>query len=87
MASTVLPGTGIRLDPDRIEKIEIACVDETRVEVRIFSVGEEAPRLFAFPDKPAAIAFYRDVWRLRSGQTLDDQQIQRLMEENGAELA
>lgn len=87
MASTILPGTSVRIDPDRITKIEIGCIDEKRVEVRIFATGEEAPRLFVFPDKPAAIAFYREVWRLRSGETLDDRQIRQMMEGNGAELA
>ena len=72
MTWTILPGTGIRLDPDQIANIEICCIGATHAEVRILSTGEAPPRLFSFPDKAAALDFYRKVWLLRSDETLDD---------------
>jgi len=83
MVLTNLPGTRICLDPDRISKLEICCAEPARVEVRIYSTDDAAPRLFEFPDKAAAIAFYREVWLLRCGQSLDDAQIENLMMEDG----
>jgi len=79
-----LPGTGIRLDPDRITQIEICCLDATRAEVRILSTSDAPPRLFSFPDKAAAIDFYRKVWLLRSGETLDDRQIENLIDSSNS---
>jgi len=82
MVLTIVPGTRIRLDPDRISKLEICCADAARVEVRIYPTDDEAPHLFEFPDKAAAIAFYREIWLLRGGQSLDDAQIESLMAED-----
>jgi hypothetical protein len=88
MALTILPGTGVRLDPDQIAKVEICCADATHVEVRIFSIAETEHRYFAFPDKAAAVDFYRQVWLLRSGEKLGDGQIEDLMAtSNGIEHA
>ena len=87
MALTILPGTGVRLDPDQIAKVEICCADATHVEVRIFAIAETAHRYFAFPDKAAAVDFYRQAWLLRSGEKLDDGQIEDLMASNGIEHA
>jgi hypothetical protein len=83
MVLTILPGTRIQFDPDRIEKLEICCADTARVEVRIYSTDSAAPRLFEFPDKAAAVDFYRKVWLLRSGEALDDAQIESLMADGG----
>ena len=87
MALTVLPGTGVRLDPDRITKLEICCADATRVEVRIFSAVDTEHRYFAFPDKATAVDFYQQVWQLRSGEKLDELQVENLMANNGIEHA
>jgi len=87
MALMILPGTRIRFDPDRISKLEICCADATRVEVRVYSTDSPEPRLFEFPDKAAAIEFYRKVWLLRGGQTLDDAAVESLMADNDAGLA
>lgn len=81
MTWTILPGIGGRLDPDRIMKMEICCLD-ARVEVRIFSIDEATPRLFPFPDKAAAFDFYRKVWLLRSGDSLDGRQVESLIDGN-----
>jgi hypothetical protein len=80
MALTILPGTRVRFDPDTITKMEICCADAARVEIRIFAAGDGEPRLFEFPDKVAAVEFYRKVWLLRSGETLDDRQIESLVD-------
>ena len=87
MVLTILPGTRIRFDPDRLEKLEICCADEARVEVRIYSDDSAAPRLFEFPDKAAAIDFYKKVWLLRNGEALDDAQVEHLIADSSAEPA
>lgn len=87
MALTILPGTRVRLDPEQITKIDIYCADTARVEVRIFVRDETTHHYFEFPDKAAAIDFYRKVWQLRSGERLGDYEIESLMANNGAELA
>ena len=87
MALTILPGTQVRFDPDRISKLEICCADAARVEVRIYSMDSAAPHLFEFPDKAAAIDFYRKVWLLRTGETLDDAKVESLMADNSGGLA
>jgi hypothetical protein len=88
-----LPGTEVRLDPDRITKMEISCADSARVELRIFLSGESAHQEFEFPDKAAAVDFYRQVWLLRSedgfidGQNEKGHQIENLMARTTVEPA
>jgi hypothetical protein len=83
MTPAILPGIGERLDPDRMTKIEICCAEATRAEVRIFVADETAPRLVVFPDKGAAVNFYRKLWLLRTGEILGDGQIENLIEGDG----
>lgn len=87
MAPTILPGTRVRLDPEQITKIDICCADMARVEVRIYLREDTPHHHFEFADKAAAIDFYRRVWQLRSGDRLDDREIEGLMANNGTELA
>jgi hypothetical protein len=87
MVLTFLPGTRIRLDPDRISKLEICCADAARVEVRLYSTDGAEPRLFEFSDKAAAVAFYRQVWLLRGGQCLDDAEVEPLLADSEGEPA
>jgi hypothetical protein len=79
MTLMTLPGTELRLDPRRIGKMEIFCAKTTSIEVRIFLMDTPSPRVIAFPDKTAAVEFYRKIWLLRCGESLDDQQIQKLI--------
>jgi hypothetical protein len=71
MALMTLPGTEVRLDPDRITKIEICCAETARVGLRVFLSGESTHHEFEFPDKAAAVDFYRQVWLLRSDDNFD----------------
>ena len=87
MASMVLPGTTVRLDPEQITKIDICCADAARVEVRIFLSDDAIHHCFEFPDKAAAVDFYRAVWQLRSGERLEDREIESVMVKPGTELA
>jgi hypothetical protein len=87
MAQTILPGTRIHLDPEKITKIDICCADAARVEVRIFLGDDSTHHYFEFPGKVAAIEFYRKVWQLRSDERLENREIESLMANNGAELA
>ena len=87
MALTILPGTRARLDPDQITKIEICCVDAAHAEIRIFVADAAAPFFFEFPEKDAAVEFYRQVWLLRSGEALDDREMESVMANSGAGFA
>ncbi|QEX17525.1 hypothetical protein FRZ44_28250 [Hypericibacter terrae] len=87
MALTTLPGTNVRLDPDQITKIDICCADTARVEIRIFLRDNSPHHFFEFPDKAAAVDFYRAVWQLRSGERLGDREIESFLLNEGTELA
>jgi len=87
MALTILPGTRVRLDPDQITKFEICCVDAAHAEIRIFVADAAEPLFFEFPDKAAAVEFYRQVWLLRSDEALDDREMENVMANNGSEFA
>ena len=87
MALTTLPSTNVRPDPDQITKIDIYCAEMARVEVRIFLRDDSHHHYFEFPDKGAAIDFYRQVWQLRGGKRLDERSIESLMVSKGTELA
>lgn len=87
MVQTILPGTRVRLDPASIEKIDICCADGARAEVRIFLKDETNHHHFEFPDKAAAVDFYRAVWQLRSGERLEDREIESLLVNKDTERA
>jgi hypothetical protein len=77
----IVPRTQISVDPDKITKVEIICLDGVTAEVRIHLADAASPEVYTFLDKAAAIDFYREVWLLRSGKTLEDGQIEEIMAE------
>jgi hypothetical protein len=79
MTLMTLPGTEVRLDPRRIGRMEIFCAKATTIEVRIFLMDAPSPRVIPFSDKTAAVEFYRKIWLLRCGESLDDQQIHKII--------
>jgi hypothetical protein len=46
-------------------KIEICCIDDTRVAVQVHSALYADVKMFEFPDKWSALAFCRKVWLRR----------------------
>lgn len=55
----------VSTNPYQIMKIEISCVDDTRVEVHVHSALYADIKMFEFPDKVSALAFCRAVWLSR----------------------
>lgn len=69
-----LPDEAVPLNARRIAKLEICSLNPTRVEARIFLMGDRIPRSFIFRSKTDAVDFYRRAWRLRSRQAPDEEE-------------
>ena len=60
--------SSVSTNPYQIKKIEICCIDDTRVAVQVHSPLFAEVEMFEFPNKASAIDFYREVWlRRRQG--------------------
>ena len=45
------------LNPNQIIKMELCCIDDIYVEVRVYSAPYAEARVFVFPNKTSAIDF------------------------------
>ena len=74
MTLAPLPEKVIPLNARRIAKLEICSRNPTRVEARIFLMGDQTPCSFVFQNKADAVDFYRRTWQLRSRETSDEEE-------------
>jgi hypothetical protein len=56
----------VSLDLNQIIKMEICCIDDICVEVRVYSAPYAKARIFVFPNKTSAIDFCHKMRRYRS---------------------
>jgi hypothetical protein len=57
---------GVSATPNQITKIEICCIGDIRVEVRVYSTLHAKAEIFEFPDKASAIDFCHKIWLRRT---------------------